>query len=65
MTYTFEAARALPVFYSWLREQPRVSFEQKKVASIGHDLAGFDFVVNCTGAGAKELVSSAVLDLIT
>ena len=56
MTYTFEAARALPVFYSWLRQRPGVSFEQRKVGSIGSDLAGFDFVVNCSGSGAKELV---------
>ena len=55
MTYTFEAAKILPVFYSWLKSQSGVDFVQKKVDKLdGFD--GFDFVVNCSGIGAKDLV---------
>ena len=55
MTYTFEAAKILPVFYSWLKSQSGIDFVQKKIEKLD-GLDGFDFVVNCSGIGAKDLV---------
>ena len=54
-TYTFDTQKALPIFYRILKDRG-VRMIRRKVESL-HDLAAsYDFVVNCSGAGAAQLV---------
>jgi len=57
VTYTFEASKILPVFYTWLRAQNDVKFHQKKIEKLDEKFKEFDYVINCSGIAAKELVN--------
>ena len=58
MSYVYEPAIALPIMTEWLQNQPNVKLIQKKLRNLDelvHD--GYDFVINCTGVGARFLVN--------
>ena len=42
----------------WLENQPKVEFIQKRLRSLDELVhEGFDFVINCTGVGARFFVN--------
>ncbi|TRY63253.1 hypothetical protein TCAL_05776 [Tigriopus californicus] len=59
-TFVFEAKIALPIIYSLLRERG-AAFIEKKLLSIDdleqlmEEEANYDFVINCSGSGARDL----------
>jgi hypothetical protein len=57
VTYTFEASKILPVFYTWLKAQNDVTIHQRKIEKLDEKLAEFDYVINCCGIAARELVN--------
>ena len=52
--FTWEPSKCLPIFYKWLRENG-VTIINKTVSNLEEIEA--DYIINCTGIGARDLVS--------
>ena len=53
LSFTWEASKALPLFYSWLEEKG-VKIIQRRIASLSEVQA--DLIINCTGLGSFTLL---------
>ena len=54
----YEPAIAIPIMTDWLQNQPKVRFIQKRLRNIDEIMnEEYDFVINCTGVGARFFVN--------
>ena len=59
-SYVYEPAIAIPIMTTWLQNQPKVRFVQKRLRNLDELIhEEYDFVINCTGVGARFLVDDA------
>ena len=57
-SYVYEPAIAIPIMTTWLENQPKVRFVQKRLRNLDELIhEEYDFVINCTGVGARFLVN--------